>query len=180
MNLNKRQQLLAIVDIAAVGLFMADKIIITPLTKSWDARSKRITELKTKVQDGEGLLKREKSWRDQWSQMRSNLLSNDKAVAETQMYKAFDRWSRDGGVSVSSIRLQWKEAEDDYKTVEGRADVGGNLPSIAHFLYQLEHDPLGVKVDSMELTSRNTDGSQLAMIIQVSGLLINEKSVGKK
>jgi Tfp pilus assembly protein PilO len=175
MNLNKRQQLLAIVAIAAVGLFMADKIIITPLTKSWDARSKRIAKLKEDVRTGDDLLKREKSWRDQWTQMHANLLSTDKAVAESQMMKAFERWSRDGGVSVSSIRPQWKEAEDNYKTLECRADVAGNMPSIAHFLYQLERDPLGVKVDSMEMTSRNTEGSQIALIIQVSGLLINEK-----
>jgi len=53
---------------------------------------------------------------------------------------------------VSSIRPQWKEAEEDYKTLECRADVSGTLPAIAHFLYQVERDPLGVKVDSLELT----------------------------
>ena len=78
-----------------------------------------------------------------------------------------------GGVAVSSIRPQWKEAEDDYKTLECRADVAGNLQSLAHFLYQVERDPLGVKVDTLELTTRNTEGSQLALVVQVSGLLLN-------
>jgi hypothetical protein len=77
--------------------------------------------------------------------MRTNTLVNVKSEAESQMLKAFERWSKDGGVSVSSIRPQWKEAEEDYKTLECRADVGGNLPAIAHFLYLVERDPLGVK-----------------------------------
>ena len=66
-----------------------------------------------------------------------------------------------------------ERGQDDYKTLECRADVAGNLQSIAHFLYQVERDPLGVKVDTLELTTRNPEGSQLALVIQVSGLLLN-------
>ena len=173
MNLNKRQQILAILAIAVVGLYVADKLVFTPLTKSWSARSKRIATLKEQVRDGTETSKREAVLREQWDRMRRNTLSNSKPEAESQIIKAFERWSQEGGVSVSSIRPQWKEAEEDYKTLECRADVGGNLSAIAHFLYQVERDPLGVKVDSMELTSRNPEGSQLALVIQISGLLIN-------
>jgi hypothetical protein len=59
-------------------------------------------------------------------------------------------------------------------------DVSGSLPAITHFLYQVERDPLGVKVDSLELTTRNTDGSQLALVIQVSGLLLNPPKKGAR
>jgi Tfp pilus assembly protein PilO len=179
MNLNKRQQLLAILAIVAVGLFVADKLVITPLTKNWKARAARITELEQEVREGADLTKREATLREQWERMRTNTLAvgkteaEAKSEAEGQMLNAFERWSKEGGVSVSSIRPQWKEAEADYKTLQCRADVGGNLAAIAKFLYQIERDPLGVKVDSLELTTRNVDGSQLALVIQVSGLLLN-------
>jgi hypothetical protein len=58
--------------------------------------------------------------------------------------------------------------------------VAGNLPAIARFLFQIERDPLGVKVDSMELTARDAQGSQLALIIQVSGLLLNPPKQGSR
>lgn len=173
MNLNKRQQLLAILAIAAVGFFVADKLVFTPLTLSWKARAERITKLKEQVRDGTETLKRETVLREQWDRMRTNTLSSAKPEAESQMLKAFERWANLGGVAVSSIRPQWKEAEDDYKTLECRADVAGSLQAIARFLYQVERDPLGVKVDTLELTSRNTEGSQLALVVQVSGLLLN-------
>jgi len=175
MNLNKRQQLLAILAIATVGLFVADKLVITPLTNSWKARSARIAKLKEQVRDGTALTeaRREKALREQWDNIRTNTLSSAKPEAESQMLKAFERWSQAGGVSVSSIRPQWKEVEDDYKTLECRADVAGSLAAISRFVYQIERDPLGVKVDSMELTTRNSEGSQLALVIQVSGLLLN-------
>jgi Tfp pilus assembly protein PilO len=173
MNLTKRQQILAILTIALVGLYVADKLVFSPLTRSWQARSERIAKLKEQVRDGTETVKRETALREQWDRMRTNTLTSVKSEAESQMLKAFERWSRDGGVSVSSIRPQWKEAEDDYKTLECRADVGGNLSAIAHFLYLVERDPLGVKVDSLELSARNNEGSQLSLVIQVSGLLIN-------
>ena len=173
MNLTKRQQILAILAIVLVGLYVADKLVFTPLTRNWKARSERIAELKEQVRDGNETLKRETTLREQWNRMRRNTLVNVKSEAESQMLKAFERWSKDGGVSVSSIRPQWKEAEDAYKTLECRADVGGSLSAIAHFLYLVERDPLGVKVDSLELTSRNNEGSQLSLVVQVSGLLLN-------
>lgn len=180
MNLNKRQQLLAILAIVAVGLFVVDKLVITPLTNSWKARTVLLAKLKEDVREGTETLKREQVLREQWERMRTNTLATDKSEAENQMMKAFERWSRDGGVSVSSIRPQWKEAQDEYKTIECRADVAGDLPAIAKFLFQIERDPLGVKVDSMELTARDAQGSQLALIIQVSGLLLNPPKQGSR
>ena len=173
MNLTKRQQILGILAIAVVGLYVADKLVFTPLTKNWKARAERIAKLKDEVRDGNETLKRESALREQWDRMRTNTLTNVKSEAESQMLKAFERWSKAGGVSVSSIRPQWKEAEEDYKTLECRADVGGSLSAIAHFLYLVERDPLGVKVDSLELSARNNEGSQLALVVQVSGLLLN-------
>jgi hypothetical protein len=180
MNLNKRQQFLAVLVIAMVGLFIADKLLITPLSNSWKNRSSRIAKLKELVRDGESTVKQEQTLRRQWDNIRTNTLASAKPEAESQMLKAFERWSQAGGVSVSSIRPQWKEVEDDYKTLECRADVAGSLPAIVRFLFQVERDPLGVKVDSMELTTRNSEGSQLALVIQVSGLLLNPQKQVKR
>ena len=185
MNLNKRQQFLAVLAIAAVGFFVADKLVFTPLTLSWKARSNRIAKLQEQVRDGAALLevKRARSLREQWDRMRTNSLAWEviqtkpfaaaKPEGESQLQKAFERWSREAGVTVSSTRLQWKEAEEDFKTLECRADLAGGLPALAHFLYQVERDPLGVKVDTLELTARNTEGSQLALVLQISGVLLN-------
>ena len=149
MNLNKRQQLLALLAIATVGFFAADKLVFSPLTLSWRARSERIARLRVQVRDGTLLTeeKRAQDVRKQWDRMRTNSLAWEviqtkpfaaaKPEAESQMLKAFERWSQAGGVSVSSIRPQWKEVEEDYKTLECRADVAGNLESVVKFLYQV-------------------------------------------
>ena len=58
--------------------------------------------------------------------------------------------------------------------------MSGSVSAITRFLYHIEKDPLGVKVDAMELQSRDTEGTQLALIIQVSGLVLNPPKMAKK
>ena len=76
MPIKNRQQLLIIVAGAVFGLLIADALILSPLTKSWQARSKRITELRKQVDDGEKLLKRADALKSRWEQMQKNALPN--------------------------------------------------------------------------------------------------------
>ena len=94
MNLNQRQKLLAVLAIAVVGLFMADKLFITPLFNSFKARSESVAKLKEQVREGEAMLKRDTALTDQWDRVKKNALSAKKPEAESQMLKAFDKIGR--------------------------------------------------------------------------------------
>ena len=165
-----RQHLLMVATIAVVALFLSERLIITPMWNSWQARAARLTELKKKVHTGEGLLQRGDSLTSRWGEMKLNALPADAATAESRVLRAFERWSQSSGVSVSSIRPQWKRAGDDYMTLECRADISGNMSDVTRFLFEVEHDPLGVKVDSTDIATRDTDGAQITLGLQVSGL----------
>jgi Tfp pilus assembly protein PilO len=173
MKVNSRQQLLAIIAIAAVVLWAGLNMIYNPLAKSWKARAARIAQLKKSVDQGSKVLEREKVIRERWDQMRTNTLANVLSEGESQVFKSFDRWSRDSGVTVNSIKPQWKRNEDDYMTLECRADAAGNLATLTRFLYEIEKDPLALKVDSVELSARDSRGQQLTLGLTVSGLLLN-------
>jgi len=57
-------------------------------------------------------------------------------------------------------------------TLECRVDAFGNLSALTRFLYDVEKDPLALKVDALEITTRDNDGQQLSLALQVSGLLL--------
>jgi hypothetical protein len=175
MNLKNRQQLLGILAIGALAVLAADRLVLTPLTTSWKARSERLVELKTSVQRGTTLLEREEALRDRWEEMSTNALSGAMSEAESLVLKAFDRWSRESGVSVSAVRPQWREWED-YLTLECRTDASGSLSTLTRFLYLLERDPMALKVDSLEITARDSTGQQLTLALQINGLLLKPKS----
>ena len=58
-------------------------------------------------------------------------------------------------------------------TLECRIDALGSMPALTRFLYEVEKDPLALKVESMDITARDNDGQQLSLALQISGLLLN-------
>jgi hypothetical protein len=152
---------------------IGDALILSPLTKSWQARSKRITELRKQVDDGEKLLKRADALKSRWEQMQKNALPNNNSAAEQQVLTAFDKWSQDARISVNSITPQWKRDRDELLTLECRVDAAGTVGTLAKFLYNVEHDPMALKIESVEISTRDKDGQNLSLGLQVSGLVLN-------
>lgn len=172
MNLQHRQRLLVWVAAAVLAVLLGDRLILTPAIKHWKARSARIADLRKKVSQGALLLDRARTIRERWASMQDNVLTNNLSAAENDLIKAFDRWSRDSGISVSAIRPQAKRGEDDAYTLECRADAFGSLSSIARFLYLLEKDPIALRIDSVELNRRDPQAQQLTLGLQVNALLL--------
>lgn len=175
MNVKNRKDLLTIAAIAAGLLLVGDRFILTPLLKSWNERANRIVELRKQVSRGAQVLDREGNVRTRWEQMRANTLASDSSEAEDQVLKAFDKWSQESRISISSIKPQWKHNSEDYMTLECRVDAAGSLAALTRFLYSIEKDPLAMKVEAVEITSRDNNGSQLALGLLVSALVLTPK-----
>jgi Tfp pilus assembly protein PilO len=173
VNLQNRQQLLTVLAAVAVGLWAADRLLYTPLVKAWDTRKARIVALNKEVKQGTQLLAREQAVRERWKAMRANTLPAEMQVAEGRVIKSVYQWSENSRVSVTSTKPQWKQLEDDYSTLECRVDAFGSLATIVNFLHAVEKDPLALKVEAVELTTKENDGSQLTLGLQVSGLQLN-------
>lgn len=173
MKIVNRQRFLAILAIVGIALLAGDKLLITPLSASWKERSTRITELKKLVAQGEQLLDRDQTIRKRWDGMQHNMLADDTAEAENEVLRAFERWSQDSRISISSIKPQWRRSNEDYMTLECRADAFGSIQAVTRFLYEVERDPLAFKVEAVEISPRDNDGQQLTLGLQVSGLVLN-------
>ncbi|HWY78114.1 MAG TPA: hypothetical protein VN281_21035 [Verrucomicrobiae bacterium] len=174
MEIKNRQTMLLIVAGAGLLLLVADSAIITPLTKSWNARSKRIADLRTSIDAERQLIGRADQINGQWDQFRTNTLPTDVSQAENDMLKAINRWARDSGVNSVQIRPQWQEKSgEDYTTYECHADYTGDIRSISRFLYELEKDSISCKLENIEIASRDDNGRQLSLGIQLSGLVLS-------
>jgi hypothetical protein len=169
-NLN-RQQLLAFAAIGIVALFLADKLILAPLSDSWKKRADEITKLRKSNAQGRALMDRDKDLNRRWSDIRKNSLPLDMSQAEQRVLKSIYTWSSDSRITISSAKPQWKRGvSDDYSTLECRVEASGSLSTIARFLYEVEHSPDALKIDAIEISSRDNAGSQLALGLLVSGL----------
>ena len=175
MNPSNRQNLLAFAAIACVGLLVGQSLVFSPLYGIWKDRSSRLSAMKKEFTEGQRLIQREPIDRASWRKMSENTLPEGISEAESKLLESYKNWLQTSGV-VGTIRLSWKDGETDrnrnvlYRTLECRVDAGGTLPALTRFLYEIEKDPLGLKVESVELTSRDDNGQQLQLGLQISGL----------
>ena len=174
MDPKKREKLLLIATLVAAGLLVLNYMVITPLSNHWNARQDRIKSLKDTIATGRTLQQNAKTIEEQWNRMFTNTLPVNPTLAESQLFKAFQNWAASSQVNLVSQKPQPKDSEDPaYFNEEWHADVTGNLNQIFNFLYSVESSPMGLKVDSIEVSARDDRGSQLALGLTVSGLILN-------
>ena len=186
MNASKRQHTLAFAAIACVVLLAGNSLVISPLMASWNARDKQLKDMQKQFSEGKRQIARDRDVRAQWENIRVNALPDDKSKAEGKVLDAFDRWANQSTIAVNGNRLTWKDGElsrnrqVEYRTLECRVDATGSLPNLTKFLFEIEKDPIGMKVESIEVTSRDEGGQYLQLALQVSAVQIMNTNVNTK
>lgn len=170
LNIPDRQRWLVIITSACLVLFVLEYWVRVPLTNLWRAHSVEIAKLQKSVTAGRGTIARAAQTDRRWADMVNNALPKDPAQAEQDVISAFDRWGRANNIELSSIRPQWKRGTDKYSLLECRVEATGTIPTLSHFIYELERSPLALRVDSVEFTSRDDSGQKLSLGLVVSGL----------
>lgn len=172
METKNREKMLAIAAGVGLGLLILNYLVISPLIDGWQSRTKQINALREEIANGAMLIRRQDIVEASWDQMRTNALDSNPAAAEKQLFKAFDHWVSQSGSTEGSFRPQIQETDDNYSTIDCRAEVSGDMQTLLHFLYNMEKDPLGVKIEAFELTSRDDNGRQLTLGLDLSGLVL--------
>ena len=172
MKIENRQQFLLLLTIAAFALLVGVNFILTPLGGWWSARQAQIKELRGQVTEGRRLVTREVGIRSRWADMRTNALPANTSLAEQQLLRAVDEWSRSSGAEVTSLMPQWKSDSTNYLTLTCRVETAGTLGTLSQFLYDLEKGPMALRLDSVELGARDKDGQQMTLSTEINGLAL--------
>jgi len=172
MKIENRQQFLVVLTIAAAALFVGVNFIFTPLGNWWSARQSQIKVLRVKVTEGQQLIKREAGIRGHWDEMRRNALPPNTSLAEQNLLQSVSEWARGSGVELTSVMPQWKNDSTNYLTLACRVETAGDIGTLSKFLYDLEKGPMALRLDSVELTSRDASGQLMTMGLELNGLAL--------
>ncbi len=175
MGPDRRRRVLMVAAIVAVGAVAGDRVILTPLLDFWKARTERVADLEKSLGKGRVLAEREETMKDRWQEMKERSLPVDMSLAEDQVLKSVGRWARDSRLGVTSLKPRWLRDEDDFRKIEFRAAAEGNIESIARFVYELERDPLPLKIEDIEIAARDERGGRLSLSVRFSGLVIKDE-----
>jgi len=176
MDFRKREHLLVLAALICLGAWAGDKLVRAPMQKTWNKWDQRITETGKSLAKGHVMVDREDDIRKQWSEMKRRGLPADQSVAENSVLQSLSRWSQQGRLGVTSIKPRWSQDEEDHMKIECRAATQGNVGAVARFLYELERDPLALRVETVEITGRDDSGRDLTLDVQYTGLLLTDKT----
>ena len=176
IDLKNRQPLLLVAALGVVALYVVNLILLTPLTNAWKARAERIATLRKQVTQGAQLVQRQTTLRSRWDQMRRHALPNDNSAAEQQVFGAIESWKQNSGAVVTAINPQWKHDAEEYMTYACRLDVSGNLAALSRFLYEIEKDPVALKLEAVDLGTRDKQGQLLTLGVQFSSLVLTPQT----
>jgi hypothetical protein len=170
MTTNQRINWLKIAAATLVGWLVLQTFVFRAAAQHWRDQSERIAALRAQVDRGQLLLNRESVLRERWEHMLQNDLPSDPSAAENELFQAVARWVRDSRVALTSLTPLWRSHESGYQTLECRATATGSQAALGRFLYELETDPLAVRLEACEITARDDKGQQLTLSARFSAL----------
>jgi hypothetical protein len=180
VQIKNRQQFLTILTLTAVGLLALDRIVRPPLAKIWNDRAARITKYQEQVKEGKLLQAHKISLRGHWEDIQKSALPNDPTAAELQLSTGLSHWVDGSGVTLAGVAPTWKQGNDPaYKTLECRVDVAGSIDRLSEFLYYMETDNMALRVQSIEMTSKDANGMNIGLGVQLSALVLASADVKK-
>jgi Tfp pilus assembly protein PilN len=177
MTSEQRLAWLKIAAAGSVGVLLLLQFVLTPVTQRWKAQNERIALLREQVERGQLLLDRETAIRDRWDSMLRNNLPADPSAAENELIKAIARWVGESRVALTSLTPLWRPHDQGYQTLECRATATGSQSALSRFLYEMETDPMAVRLETAEITARDDKGRQLTLNARFTALqLANHQS----
>ena len=178
MQNNRRETLVKIGIGVVVGLFLLDRLVISPAMAGWTAQGERLAALRKDVQRGRQLIEREQSLRGRWEEMQRTDMADDISIAENDVFQAISRWTLDSHVNFTELKPQWRAGDEGCETFAFRATAVGDQATLGRLLYEIETDPLPAHVEECELSARDAKGTQLTMEMRFSFVRLVEG--GKK
>jgi hypothetical protein len=175
MQSKRRETILKIAVGAVVGLFLLDRMVLSPAIAGWKSQGERLASLREKVQRGRQLIEREKSIRTRWEEMLRTDMVEDSSAAENDVFKAIGRWARDSRISFTSLVFApWRTHEEGFDTLECRATATGDQAALGRLIYEIETDALPARVEDCDLSTRDAQGKQLGLAVRFSFVRIAE------
>ena len=171
---NKREKLLLTVALVVVAILVGDRLVFTPLINSWQTRGAEIVELKGKVDNGNKLLPRYQSNIEKWQTYFRGNLNSTNSIAEDEILRAIENWTGDSGILLTSIKPQWQNHDDRYRTYDVRLVAEGTMREAVEFVHAIESDELPLKIEQLELASREKTGKLISVSVHFTGLQLGE------
>jgi Tfp pilus assembly protein PilO len=172
MKLSKREKLIAIGVGAAVGLYVFDSVLLSPLFDRLNAAESAVLEGKAKLDANVALQANRLNSQKRWVKLAGDSLKTDASAAEAQLLNRVSDFASGAQLAVASLKPERSEKEKGFQRITIRASATGTMAQVSKFLYSLRTADFPVNVNDLRVVSRRDGSDDLALEIGVSTIFI--------
>ncbi len=181
MGLSKRERIIVLVTLLAVGTLVADRFVRAPIANGWGELRVERQKALAQVTKAKSLLQQKQQLEQKKASSFVSLRSDTEA--ESQVAKALDQWAADARLTLTSVKPdRMTTGEKGLKEILFVIAGKGSLDAVSWFLYQVETSDPPVKVKHMQLGSTSEAGDNMSLELRISALYLaaDEKSSPKQ
>ncbi len=171
MGLSKRERLIVLVTLLAVGALVADRFVRAPIANG--LRELRVERQKSlaQVTKAKNLLQQKQQLEQKKAALFGSLRSDTEA--ESRVAKALDKWAEDARLTLTSVKPDRMTGGDKgLKEILFVIAGKGSLDAVSWFLYQVETSDLPIKVKHMQVGSTSEAGDTMSLELRLSTLYL--------
>jgi len=171
MVLSKRERIVLIVAVVAVGALVVNFFVIEPAGNRLEQIENERLQLEAQFNEAQSLFERQRLLEPRWKAMLSDGLRSD-AEAETKIARALDEWAADARLTLSSVKPERVAGDKGLKEMTFVVAGKGPLDAVAWFLYQVETAALPIKIKNMTLGSSSESDDSMSLQLRLSALYL--------
>jgi len=171
--LTKRERIIAILAVAAVGILVLNKFLIGPVTGKLQQLETQKSQLRIELDEAQNLFRKRRVLEKRWKTALSESLRNE-VEAEIKVGRAINEWSNETRLTLSSVKPERVASDKGLKEMTFVVVGTGSLDAVTQFLWKIETASLPIKVKDMQLGSSNESGQSMSVQLRLSALCLGK------
>lgn len=168
MVLSRRERLITIGTLVAVGLLALDRLALSPMFDAMDETDARRDALAAELGKSQAMISRWRQLAPKWREMVQSGMKSDPAEAESQVLHAIQNWAGETGVTLSLLKPNRQTEKTRLPVIAFQASGTGNLYSIARLVWRIQTSRIPIRVTFLQLAPRKEGADELSFQLRVS------------
>ena len=171
MALTRRELNLLILTMAAIFILLSDRYVITPVLAARQETSEmRESVVATRAEYQDIVDTKGPAYQRKWQQMLDNGLYDSPAKAEIEMVRYLNQMSSQYEIVLSSIQPEYAGISNGSGEVEFIIAGSGYALNAYRFIWQMEISKLPIKLDSVHISSKDSETGMASIQLKISSL----------
>lgn len=170
MILTKRERLIVIVTALAVGAFVADRYLLTPLLNYREDLQAQHARAMQEMNTADRLLRQQRENRERWNQVTAAGLQQDPGVAESQALHRLRIWAQESRLPLTSLKPNRPTTPAEFQRITIDVVGAGSMNAISQFLWRIENADIPMRIVECNIIARPEGTDNLQMTLRLSTL----------